>query len=179
MINNERIEAIALKFIKWMGSIESVILHTILFIAAFILYFMGIKFDVILLTLTTIVSLEAIYFSIFIQMSLNIQAKKINTMAQLQEDIQEDVEEIQENVEEIQENVEEIQENMEDIQEDMEDIQKDVEEIQKDVEEINEDDDDDNEDEILLRLEKSMNIMMKEIKYLKSQHQKLQQQKQK
>jgi uncharacterized membrane protein len=172
MINNERIEAIALKFIKWMGSIESVILHTILFIAAFILYFMGIKFDVILLTLTTIVSLEAIYFSIFIQMSLNIQAKKINTMAQLQEDIQEDVEEIQENVEEI-------QENMEDIQEDMEDIQKDVEEIQKDVEEINEDDDDDNEDEILLRLEKSMNIMMKEIKYLKSQHQKLQQQKQK
>jgi uncharacterized membrane protein len=149
MINNEKIEGIALKFIKWMGSIESVILHTVLFILAFILYFAGIKFDVILLTLTTIVSLEAIYFSIFIQMSLNIQAKKINSMAQLQEDIQEDVEEIQENVEEIQENVE--------------DIQKDIEEIQEENEEEEKDD-----EEILTRLEATMNELVKEFQDLKN-----------
>jgi len=47
--------------------------------------------------------LEAIYLSIFIQMSVNIQAQKLQTLQENVEDIQEDVEDIQEDVQEIQE----------------------------------------------------------------------------
>ena len=105
------IEKIALKSIHWIGSVNSLIIHTIVFIMGFLLYFLGFDFTKILLVITTLVSLEAIYLSIFIQMSVNLQAQKIK-------EIQENVEEIQENVEDIQENVEDIQENVEDIQED-------------------------------------------------------------
>src|SRR5690606_11836255 len=87
-----------------------------------------ISFDEMLLTLTTIVSLEAIYLAIFIQMSVNKNSKDI-------EEIQEDVEEIQEDIEEMQEDVEEIQEDVEEIQEDVEEIQEDVEELQEELEE--------------------------------------------
>jgi hypothetical protein len=86
--------------IKNIGSINSIIIHTILFTLTFLLYFVGIKFETILLTLTTIVSLEAIYLSLFIQISVNIQSKKVEDIQQNIEDIQEDIEDIQEDIEE-------------------------------------------------------------------------------
>lgn len=89
-----------IKIINWVGSINSLIIHTILFIMFFSLYFFGIKFDRILLTLTTIVSLEAIYLSLLIQLSVNLQSKKI-------EDIQEDIVDIQDDIEDIQEDIQE------------------------------------------------------------------------
>ena len=113
----KRLEDFSANITQWIGSVKSLFVHTILFVVFFILYIFGIKIETILLILTTIVSLEAIYLSIFIQMSVNIQTRKLNSVASDVEDIQKDVEEIQENVEEIQENVEEIQE---DIQEDIE-----------------------------------------------------------
>jgi peptidoglycan hydrolase CwlO-like protein len=58
-----------------------------------------------LLVLTTVVSLEAIYLAIFIQMSVNRSSENI-------EDLKEDVEIIQEDIDEIQEDIEEIQENI-------------------------------------------------------------------
>ena len=70
-----------------------------------------------MLVLTTIVSLEAIYLSIFIQMSVNLQSKKLHNVASDVEDIQDDVEDIQKDVEEIQKDVEEIQEDVEEITE--------------------------------------------------------------
>ncbi len=98
---------------KWIGSMQSLLVHTMLFIVAFILPFFGVAFEKVLLVLTTIVSLEAIYLAIFIQMSVNKNTKDIEV-------IQEDVEEIQEDVDEIQEDVDEIQEDVEDIQEESE-----------------------------------------------------------
>ncbi len=65
----------------------------------------------ILLVFTTIVSIEAIYLSLFIQMTVNQQAKSLK-------EVEEDVEDIQENIEDIQEDVEEISEDVEDITED-------------------------------------------------------------
>ena len=97
------IEKFALKSIHWIGSVNSLIVHTIVFIMGFLLYFLGFDFTKILLVITTIVSLEAIYLSIFIQMSVNIQAQKLQTLQENVEDIQEDVEDIQEDVQEIQE----------------------------------------------------------------------------
>ena len=64
--------------------------------------FFNVSASDILLILTTIVSLEAIYLSIFIQITVNRQSAEL-------EEVSEDIEEIQEDVEEIQEDVEEIQ----------------------------------------------------------------------
>jgi peptidoglycan hydrolase CwlO-like protein len=76
------------------------------------LRFFGVSSSDVLLILTTIVSLEAIYLSIFIQMTVNQHAEEL-------EEVSEDIEEIQEDVDEIQKDVDEIQEDVEDIQEEM------------------------------------------------------------
>ena len=55
-----------------------------------------VNFDKMLLVLTTVLSLEAIYLAIFIQMSVNRSHEHI-------EDLKEDVTEIQEDIEDIQE----------------------------------------------------------------------------
>jgi methyl-accepting chemotaxis protein len=146
-------EMLALSVTRGVGSVTSVIIHTLLFSGAFILVLLGAELDRVLLVLTTIVSLEAIYLSIFIQMSVNFQAralasveKEIDEIAEDVEEIAGDVEEIAEDVGEIAEDVEDIQEAHEEIQEDIEEIQKDVDEIQGDVEEIQKDVDEIQED---------------------------------
>ena len=118
----------------WIGSIQSLIVHSVIFLTAFLLpVFDIVAVDKMLLVLTTVLSLEAIYLAIFIQMSVNKSTEHI-------EDLKEDVNEIQEDIDEIQEDIEEIQE-------DVEEIQEDIDEIQEDVEEINEDDDDEDHSE--------------------------------
>lgn len=56
---------------EWVGSTTSIIVHTFVFILIFSTYFIGVSFSNILLVLTTVVSLEAIYLSIFVQMTVN------------------------------------------------------------------------------------------------------------
>lgn len=129
----DAIERVAIRATRWVGSTNSLLIHTALFMASFVLYFFGIPIDKILLVVTTLVSLEAIYLSIFIQMSVNRQARRLHAVARDVEEIQEDVEEIQEDVEEIQEDVEGIEKDIEEIQEDVDEIQEDVGEIEKDV----------------------------------------------
>ena len=132
---------------RWIGSPASLVFHTAMFIISFLLYFLGVPFNTILLVLTTVVSLEAIYLSIFIQMSVNRQAKQL-------EEVSEDVEEIQEDVEEIQEDIDEIQEDVDEIQEDVEDIQE--EDEQETKEELA-------EREVLERIEFSLKSLGEEI----------------
>lgn len=118
----------------WTGSIPSLILHTIFFVGALAAGVLSIApWDTVLLVLTTVVSLEAIYLSLLIQITVN------RNTASLRE-VEEDLEEIQEDVEEIQEDVEELGEDMDEIQEDIEEISEDLEEIQEDVEEMTEED---------------------------------------
>lgn len=70
--NIQALEKVAENITSWVGSIPSLIVHTILFIMAFLLpVFKVLAFDKMLLILTTILSLEAIYLSIFIQLSVN------------------------------------------------------------------------------------------------------------
>ena len=140
------LETMALSVTRGVGSVTSVIIHTILFMSAFALVLFGFDFDRVLLILTTVLSLEAIYLSIFIQLSVNYQARAIASVEKDIDEIAEDVGEIAEDVGEIAEDVEDIQEAHEEIQEDIEEIQKDVEEIQKDVDEIQEDVDEIQED---------------------------------
>jgi uncharacterized membrane protein len=116
------LEEFAFSAIRSVGSIPSLVVHTFLFVGIFGLQFIGFAFDQIMLILTTVVSLEAIYLSIFIQMSVNRQAKHIEEVREDVEDISEDVEEISKDIDTIQEDVKEIGEDVEDISEDVEDI---------------------------------------------------------
>ena len=102
------LEHVALQFTRWVGSISSVIVHTIFFIVCFVLGFLGVDWNFILLSLTTLVSLEAIYLAIFIQMSVNENTQSLR-------EVEVDIDEIQEDIDEIQEDVDEIQEDVEDV----------------------------------------------------------------
>ena len=154
------IERIAIRATRFIGSTDSLFIHTILFVAAFILYFFGIPFEEILLVVTTIVSLEAIYLSIFIQMSVNRQARKLHAVARDVDEIAEDVEDIQKDVDEIQGDVDEIQKDVDEIQEDVEEIQEDDAEDEKEEKE---------DDEILARIENTMGKLIEEVIELKKQ----------
>ena len=158
---------------KWVGSTTSVVLHTILFIVSFILPYLGlVSFERMLLFLTTIVSLEAIYLSIFIQMSINMNNQNIEIIQEDIEELGEDIEEISEDIEELGEDIEEIGEDIEEIQKDVDEIQKDVDEIQEDVVEIQEETTEDEskenkESEILLSIQATLLHLQKEIEQLK------------
>ncbi|MFA4818287.1 MAG: DUF948 domain-containing protein [Patescibacteria group bacterium] len=106
----------------WIGSKSSIIIHTMLFIACLALVGFGVSTEKVLLILTTAVSLEAIYLSIFIQYSVNQQTRTLK-------DVAEDIEEVTEDVDELTEEVEEISEDVEEISEDMGEISEDVEEL--------------------------------------------------
>lgn len=73
-----KLEQIAERAAEWIGSTKSILVHTIGFGIIFLTYFFGIPFSTILLALTTVVSLEAIYLSIFVQMTVNKHSKKIH-----------------------------------------------------------------------------------------------------
>lgn len=117
--DKKRLQKTALAITRWVGSLRSIVLHTILFVGSFAAAFSGVvSFDRMLLILTTIVSLEAIYLAIFIQMTINIQGEIIEEVEQDIDEIQEDIDEIQEDVDEIAEDVDEIQEDVEEMSED-------------------------------------------------------------
>ncbi len=113
------IEKIAFKVIENIGSISSIVIHTAIFLIFLVLGIMGVDWNGLLLILTTLVSLEAIYLAIFIQMTVN---RNTQSLAEVEEDI------------------DEIQKDVDDIAEDVDEIQEDVDELQKDVDEIAEDD---------------------------------------
>ena len=123
------------------GSVTSLVLHTILFIVAFTLPLAGlVPWEIMLLVLTTVVSLEAIYLALFIQITVN------RNTAQLRE--------VEEDIDEIQEDVEELGEDVEDIQEDIEEISEDIDEIQEDVEEMSDEEREEAEGERRIKAEK-------------------------
>src|SRR3989344_751957 len=61
----------------FLGSNTSILLHTVIFQCFLILIILGFNIDTVMLVLTTIVSLEAICLSIFIQRTTNKQTEKL------------------------------------------------------------------------------------------------------
>lgn len=107
----KHIQKTALAVTRWIGSPASLLVHTILFLGSFVAVYIGrVAFEQMLLILTTIVSLEAIYLSLLIQMTINYTTESI-------EEVSEDIEEMQENIGELQEDVEEISEDVEEMTE--------------------------------------------------------------
>lgn len=143
---------------NWIGSIQSLVVHTVLFALSFSLVFFGVPLDQILLVVTTVVSLEAIYLAIFIQIALNQQAQSL-------EEVEKDVDQIQGKVDEIQEDVEEIQEDVEGIEKDVDEIQGDIDEIEKD--ETEDEARDRQNKQVLDKIEMSLGGLIKEIENMK------------
>lgn len=164
-----RLEKISVNATRWIGSIESLVVHTVLFAGMFSLSFFGFDVDKILLVLTTILSLEAIYLAIFIQMTVNRNTMQLREVEKDIEEISEDIEDIQEDVEEISEDIEGIQEDVEEISEDIEGIQEGVEEIsEEDVEEEKEEEKEKEENKLALaKLEQTLASLLKEIEAIK------------
>ncbi|MFZ2192868.1 MAG: hypothetical protein WAV31_01375 [Candidatus Moraniibacteriota bacterium] len=108
-----RLEKIALHLTNSIGSPISIIVHSFFFVGIFSLELFGFSFDKIMLILTTVVSLEAIYLAIFIQMTVNRHAQELSEISEDVEDISEDVEEISKDIDDIQEDVEDLGEEME------------------------------------------------------------------
>lgn len=133
---------------KSIGSVMSLYIHTAIFITAFLLILIGFSTEIVLLTLTTLVSLEAIYLSILIQISVN-----KNT----------------ESLEEVEEDLDEIQEDLDEIADDVEDIQEDIDGIEEEVDDIEEGDNKrDNEVNVKFKnIDEQLNLILQEIKNLK------------
>ncbi len=108
----------AFVFIRRIGSVGSIIIHTLFFLFVFVLGLIGYDWNTLLLVLTTVVSLEAIYLAIFIQMTVNQNTQSLSVVEENIDEIQEDIDEIQEDIDDIQEDVDEIQEDVDDIAED-------------------------------------------------------------
>ncbi len=131
-IKESELEKFAIKITEWVGTPMSIIVHTFLFIAAFLFYYAGVDLGTVMLIVTTIVSLEAIYLSLFIQLSVNVTKESL-------EDVEEDLGEIQEDVEGLEGGFGEIQEDVEGLEGNIKKINKNVEELESDVEDISED----------------------------------------
>ena len=133
--------------IKGIGSVPSLIIHTIFFVGSFSLILLGVETNKVLLVVTTLVSLEAIYLAIFIQMAVNLTSESLKV---------------------VEVNIDEIQKDVDEIQEDVDEIQEDVEEIQKDVDEKDESENHSLQNKIVIKkIESQLRILIDEIKKIK------------
>lgn len=164
---NQQLETLALKFTEGIGTPTSILIHTALFVVAFLFYFVGVKFDTILLVLTTIVSLEAIYLSLFIQLSVNKNTQSLEDVEEDIEEIQEDVEGLEGGFEEIAEDVEGLEGNIKKMRDNMKELEADIEDISVDVDKIA--DEETSEEELAhIQSNKSLKNIEKEILTLSS-----------
>ena len=89
--------------IAWVGTKQSLIVHTIFFIFMMCLPLFGVSAASAMLFLTTVVSLEAIYLNIFIQMGVNRGADEQQQTRIVLSSVQETIEDIGDDVQEIME----------------------------------------------------------------------------
>ena len=109
----EPIESITDKIIKWVGTTNSLIVHTCIFVITFLSpYIFHISFDIVLLVLTTIVSLEAIYLAIFIQLSVNRQAVRLDDVEDSLDDVEESLDDVGESLDDVEEGLDDVEESL-------------------------------------------------------------------
>lgn len=165
------LERIALAAPRYIGSPLSLILHSMFFVGIFALQWIGYSLEETMLILTTVVSLEAIYLSIFIQITVNHQAMKLSEVSEDVEDISEDVEEISEDVEGISEDVEEISKDLGDIQEDVKEISEEVEDLGEEIEKDDQEYTADRSHDIqkITHIQNALEELLREVKAMKDE----------
>lgn len=125
------LEKASQKLTYWIGTTKSILIHTAFFVGIFILILFGVAIDKVLLILTTAVSLEAIYLSIFIQMSVNRTTKSLASVEKDIDDIQEDVEDLGEDVDSLEENVKGISDDFDEDEQEEDDVVNALKDIEK------------------------------------------------
>jgi septal ring factor EnvC (AmiA/AmiB activator) len=134
-----QLEKISFAIIRWTGTPWAILVHTLIFASFFGFIFLGVDSDSIMLILTTAVSLEAIYLSLFIQMSVN---KNTESLSEVEEDLdktQEDVEDIEGALITVASSVKEIEEDVEDISEDVDEDGDETTRLKKQVDALSND----------------------------------------
>lgn len=102
------------KIVHWIGSPTSLWVHTVAFVVSFAVGYLGYApWDLVLLVVTTIVSLEAIYLAIFIQMTVNRHTQSLAEVEEDLDDIEEEIKTIEKDVDDIQEDIEDMEEGEE------------------------------------------------------------------
>lgn len=130
------LEKISVKITQWVGTPISIIVHTLIFLTFTIILLTGFNFEKVLLVWNTMVSLEAIYLAIFIQMTVNRNTQSLEEVGEDIEDISEDVEDISEDIEDIQEEDEEEEQGEVKTTKTLEDIQVKLQSLIAEVEEL-------------------------------------------
>ncbi len=153
---------------RWIGSKKSLKVHGIFFFACFLPPLFGAPLDTVLLFLTTVVSLEAIYLAIFIQLTVNKHSEELVEVAKDVDEIQEDIDEIQTDVDEIQEDIDEIQTDVDEIQEDVGEIQEDVDDIEEDT--TDEQKRDKQQEDLLKTIYQKLDSLTEDLKKLKQKN---------
>jgi uncharacterized membrane protein len=131
-MNNQKIkllglfEGLIIKISEWVGTPESIFIHTILFISTFGLRLVGVPLETIFLALTTVISLEAIYLSLFIQMSVNRSNLAIEEISEDVDDIIEDIDDLDKDIDNLQHDIDEMSDDIDEISEDVDDITESV-----------------------------------------------------
>ncbi len=152
------IDLIADKVTTWIGSTASLVVHTILFAFTFSSHWLfGWEYSFILLVLTTVVSLEAIYISIFIQRAVNQQAIRLTDVEQTLDEVEESIDEVEESLDGVEETLDDVEEALDDVGETLDSVEEDLKEDQK------EDDEDRGE---LKQLEESNELLLVEVRKL-------------
>lgn len=127
------LESISTRVPEWIGTPYSLVVHTVLFVGIFSLNFFGVGTDEILLILTTLVSLEAIYLAIFIQITVNRQAASLKSVEEDVEELSEDVEDISEDIDEIQADDEEDESKDQRLAQTLQNIEKQLQTLQEEI----------------------------------------------
>ncbi|MEZ4180129.1 MAG: hypothetical protein R3B41_01230 [Candidatus Doudnabacteria bacterium] len=110
-VQTDKFEQAVDRFTHWIGSVQSIILHTIIFIFSFVLVLWGVHLETILLVLTTLVSLEAIYLALFIQMTVNRNTKSLESVEEDIEEIERDIDLIERDVDEMEKDIDKIEQH--------------------------------------------------------------------
>ncbi len=118
------ITRISEEFTHWVGTPSSISLHTVLFVSFFALVLLGWDLQEMLLVLTTILSIEAIYLALFIQMT-------VNRASESMDDVEKDIETIQEDDRKDDFNDAEIAKTLQKIQTTLNRLQKDLDLLKK------------------------------------------------
>src|SRR3989344_5040431 len=131
--NLNMLERISFKVINWIGTPQSLLVHTLIFLTIPAIGFFGFDERTILLGFTTWLSIEAIYLAIFIQMTVNRTTRSLEEVGEDIEGIQEDVEELSEDIDQIQED-EQLEE--EDVEQSLDNLESQVQKVLADLEHL-------------------------------------------
>lgn len=85
-----------LKIPEYLGTPISLFLHAIGFIVVYVLIFIGLDAEQVQLALTTVISIEAIFLSLLIQMTMNQHHRRLKDVEEDIDDILEDTEQLTE-----------------------------------------------------------------------------------